>query len=67
MTQQQLDGAHIGARFEQMCGERVLKRMRCNRFEDPATSMRAPAGRCTVQASKRLPTSSELALSVKNF
>jgi hypothetical protein len=44
MTQQQLDGAHIGARFEQMCGESMPKRMRCNRFENPTASMRSLAG-----------------------
>ena len=44
MTQQQLNGAHVGAGFEQMCRKCVSKRMRCDRFGNPATSMRLLAG-----------------------
>ena len=40
MTQQQLDRAHVGARFQQMNGERVPQGMRCNRFGNPATPTR---------------------------
>ena len=40
MTQQQLDRAHVGARFQQMNGERVSQGMRCNRFGNTATPTR---------------------------
>ena len=40
MTKQQLNGAHVGAGFQQMNCECVPKRMRCDRFKNPANSMR---------------------------
>ena len=44
MAQQQLNGAHVGAGFQQMNCECVPKRMRCDRFGNPANSMRLLAG-----------------------
>ena len=43
MTQQQLDRAHVSARFQQMDGERVPQGMRCDRFCNTATSTRLVA------------------------
>src|SRR5215469_6659409 len=40
MTQQQLDRAHVGAGFQQMNCKCMPKRMRCDRFGNPANSMR---------------------------
>ena len=40
MTKQQLDGAHVGAGFQQMDGEGVAERMRRDRFGNTATLMR---------------------------
>ena len=34
VTEQQLDGAHVGAGFEQMDGEAVAQRVRCDRLAD---------------------------------
>ena len=40
MTQQQLNCAHVGARFQQMHGKRVPQGMRCDRFGNRATPAR---------------------------
>ena len=40
MTQQQLDRAHVGARFQQMHGKGMPQGMRRNRFGDTATPTR---------------------------
>ena len=40
MTKQQLNGAHVGAGFQQMDCKCVPKGMRCDRFGNTATSMR---------------------------
>ena len=37
MTEQQLDGAHVGAGFEQMGGERMTQRMGRDRFAYAST------------------------------
>jgi hypothetical protein len=39
MTQQQLDRAYVGARFQKMHGKRV-RGMRCNRFANTASPTR---------------------------
>ena len=44
MTKQQLNGAHVGAGFQQMNCETVPKGMRCDRFSNPAKLMRLLAG-----------------------
>ena len=40
MAQQQLNGAHVGPGFEQVGCKTVPKRMGCDRFGNPANSMR---------------------------
>jgi hypothetical protein len=40
MTQQNLDGAHVGTGFQQMDGKGVPKGVRCDRFGDIAAFMR---------------------------
>jgi len=44
MAQQQLNGAHVRSRFEQVGCKTVPKRMRCDRFGNAATLMRLLAG-----------------------
>jgi hypothetical protein len=44
MTEQQLDGAQIGASLEQMHGERVAECMRGDRLADTAPPRHRPAG-----------------------
>ncbi len=44
MSQQQLDRAHVGARFQQMDGERVSHGVRCDGFGDPAEPPRCLTG-----------------------
>ena len=40
MAQQQLDGAHIGAGFQQVCGEGMTQRVRRDGFLNPAVLSR---------------------------
>jgi hypothetical protein len=44
MTQQELDGTYVGARFQQMDGEGVPQGMRCDRFANTATPTRLLTG-----------------------
>lgn len=44
MTEQQLDGAHIGARFQQVSGEGVTQRMGRDRLGDAAGTVRFVTG-----------------------
>ena len=44
MAQQQLNGAHVRPGFEQVGSKTVPKRMRCDGFKNPTTSMRFLAG-----------------------
>ena len=44
MTQQQLNGAHVGSGFQQMGCKTVSKGMGCDRFGNAATLMRLLAG-----------------------
>jgi hypothetical protein len=44
MTQQQLNGAHVGPGFQKVGCKTVAKGMRCDRFSNTATLMRLLAG-----------------------
>jgi hypothetical protein len=55
MTEQQLDGAQIGAGLQQMNGERVTQRMRRDRFGDAGSLKGLTAGEFDGESRDRLP------------
>jgi hypothetical protein len=54
MTEQQLDGAQIGAGFQQMNGEGVAQGVRCDRPDDARPLSRLPAGELHGEPRNRL-------------
>jgi hypothetical protein len=44
MPEEQLNGANVGAGFQEMYGERVAQRMRRDRLWNARTPLRPPAG-----------------------